>query len=163
MADALTAGWDAAAAFLSDPNTVAPPWYLFVIISLPHLFYIWVLTHAPSTIAVAKLFHSDPCDWFAMVALILNALQLSSCFHWAVTSGQQFLFPSLLRIALGAAGWAVGSVFKVAIFTAIGKRGVYYGTKFGHQIPWVDGFPFSVTGARRPPARCKPPLCVRFN
>lgn len=43
-------------------------------------------------------------------------------------------------LAIGAAGQSLNA----GIFNAIGHAGVYYGFKLGHQIPWVDGFPFNV-------------------
>lgn len=145
---------DAVLSYFRSPNllSTAPPLHVFVIVSLPHLLYLWVLTHSKSTIAVAKIFHSEPVDWFANVALFLNVLQIGSIVLWAVPSGRftgSSLYENItaLRLVLGIAMWGVGLVFKTTIFKAIGKRGVYYGSKFGHQIPWVDGFPFSVTGA----------------
>ena len=161
MASSLAAGLSAALA----ATAAAPPVYVFVIVTLPHLLYMWVLTQPRSTIAVARLFGAEPVDWFASVALVLNAAQLAAVGSHAVSSGHyspssvlsQLTLP---RVALGAVMWAAGLVLKISIFTAIGKRGVYYGTKFGHSIPWIDGFPFSVTGApsRPPPARgCSSP------
>ena len=38
----------------------------------------------------------------------------------------------------------VGQVLNAGIYRAIGHKGVYYGFKLGHTIPWVDGFPFTV-------------------
>ena len=32
----------------------------------------------------------------------------------------------------------------VSMYNAIGKYGVYYGNKFGHQVPWCHDFPFNV-------------------
>ena len=118
----------------------------------------WVLVHPASTKRTAAFLKVDAVDWFADVALLLNAAQFASLFHFLLTSGH--FTPASLGGRL-ASGWALaaapvfaaGLVFKVSIFTAIGKKGVYYGAKFGHDIPWVHGFPFSVTGATRR-ARC---------
>ena len=35
-------------------------------------------------------------------------------------------------------------VLNVAIYRAIGTRGVYYGFKLGQPVPWNSGFPFNV-------------------
>ncbi|GFH15500.1 phosphatidyl-N-methylethanolamine N-methyltransferase, partial [Haematococcus lacustris] len=43
---------------------------------------------------------------------------------------------------LYAAIWL--KALNVGIYKAIGKVGVYYGTRLGHTVPWVTGFPFSV-------------------
>jgi methylene-fatty-acyl-phospholipid synthase len=37
---------------------------------------------------------------------------------------------------------AYGQSLNAGIFQAIGHEGVYYGTKLGHKIPWVHGWPF---------------------
>lgn len=31
----------------------------------------------------------------------------------------------------------------ISMYNAIGKRGVYYGNKFGYNVPWYHGFPFN--------------------
>ncbi|KAJ9519887.1 hypothetical protein QJQ45_014615 [Haematococcus lacustris] len=40
--------------------------------------------------------------------------------------------------------FSFGQALNVGIYKAIGKVGVYYGTRLGHTVPWVTGFPFSV-------------------
>jgi len=37
-----------------------------------------------------------------------------------------------------------GQTLNFAVFQKLGNRGVFYGTKYGHKIPWVTGFPFDV-------------------
>jgi hypothetical protein len=37
---------------------------------------------------------------------------------------------------------AYGQALNVGIFRAIGRDGVYYGTRLGKRIPWVKGWPF---------------------
>jgi hypothetical protein len=113
-----------------------------------------VLVHPSSTKRTAALFRADAVDWFAGVALFLNVLQFAGLGGFAVSTGAFSLSALLSHWAarpllplLALPLFAAGLVFKVAIFTAIGKKGVYYGAKFGHTIPWVHGFPFSVTGA----------------
>ena len=32
-----------------------------------------------------------------------------------------------------------GQALNIGIFNAIGSSGVYYGSKLGHDIPWVEG------------------------
>jgi protein-S-isoprenylcysteine O-methyltransferase Ste14 len=49
-------------------------------------------------------------------------------------------FQWIACLGLGVAGQSLNA----GIFNAIGHAGVYYGFKLGHQIPWVNGFPFNV-------------------
>jgi methylene-fatty-acyl-phospholipid synthase len=44
----------------------------------------------------------------------------------------------LAALVLGGYGQALN----VGIFRAIGRDGVYYGTRLGKRIPWVKGWPF---------------------
>ena len=115
----------------------------------------WVIIHPESTKRTAALLGAEPVDWFASVSVALNCAQFAALFAFGLTTGRVDLWNCPSRLA--AAPWRAvcaplflaGLVFKVSIFSAIGKAGVYYGAKFGHTIPWVHGFPFSVTGAAR--------------
>ncbi len=171
---------------LSAVVETLPPAWVFVVLALPHLWYMcvtshaapalrtrlprrgrtqhaadcrpararWVLLHPSSTKRTAALFRMDAVEWFADVALALNVAQFAALFAFIATSSRFSLAGLAARWAespgraLSVPMFALGTVFKVTIFTAIGKKGVYYGAKFGHTIPWVHGFPFSVTGAR---------------
>lgn len=130
-----------------------PPVWLFAVLAAPHVWYSWVLLHSASTKRVAKLFRMEPVEWFADISLALNVAQLASLAYYIATSGHYAAGAILGRLAdepwcaAALPLFALGTVFKVTIFNAIGKNGVYYGAKFGHTIPWVHGFPFSVTGA----------------
>lgn len=49
-----------------------------------------------------------------------------------------------------AAAWAtfgvlvgVGQLLNLAVYYRLGRRGVYYGVRFGRRIPWVTSFPYS--------------------
>jgi hypothetical protein len=141
-----------------------PPAWLFVVLALPHVWYSWVLIHPASTKRTAALLKTDAMEWFAAVSLALNVAQFAALAAFVATTPGAFSAAGLAA-RLAAAPWrllalplfAAGSVLKVAIFRAIGKAGVYYGAKFGHAIPWVHGFPFSVTGA----LRAAPPRALR--
>lgn len=38
----------------------------------------------------------------------------------------------------------VGQTLNLGVFARIGTTGVFYGNRFGHVLPWVDSFPFSI-------------------
>lgn len=44
---------------------------------------------------------------------------------------------------LGAACIVVGQFLNVAVFQRLGRIGVFYGDRFGHDVPWCTAFPFS--------------------
>jgi hypothetical protein len=115
----------------------------------------WVIIHPASTKRTAALLRVDAVEWFAGVSLALNFAQLGAVLAFVITSGRFGFSPAGIAAALARAPlralaapmFGLGLVFKVTIFSAIGRDGVYYGSKFGKEIPWVHGFPFSVTGA----------------
>jgi methylene-fatty-acyl-phospholipid synthase len=47
-------------------------------------------------------------------------------------------------IALGVVSIVVGQILNFAVFRRLGHVGVFYGARFGLDVPWVTGFPFSV-------------------
>jgi phosphatidylserine decarboxylase len=47
-------------------------------------------------------------------------------------------------LALGASLLVLGQMLNVAVFHRLGRIGVFYGARFGHAVPWVRAFPFSV-------------------
>jgi methylene-fatty-acyl-phospholipid synthase len=44
----------------------------------------------------------------------------------------------------GAALVVIGQTLNGAVFLRLGRVGVFYGNRFGHPVPWCDGFPFSL-------------------
>ena len=47
-------------------------------------------------------------------------------------------------LALGALLIAAGQGLNLAVFHRLGRVGVFYGARFGHEVSWVRGFPFSM-------------------
>ena len=46
-------------------------------------------------------------------------------------------------IAVGTTLIAVGQALNATVFYRLGSVGVFYGSRFGRDVPWVSGFPFS--------------------
>lgn len=47
-------------------------------------------------------------------------------------------------LALAALLIGVGQALNLAVFARLGRDGTFYGVRFGREVPWVTGFPFSV-------------------
>eukprot|EP00808_Paulinella_micropora_P001253 g50305.t1 len=113
----------------------------------PHLLYAVVWTNANAyQLAVRSMTSCDAMDVFARVAGALKVLQLASVFLYVWDAGVAVdpLQAGAVRWFLGLACFVVGQLFNLATYKALGRAGVYYGTRLGHNIPWVKGFPFSV-------------------
>jgi len=66
---------------------------------------------------------------------------------WCYIYGNGSLWPasgSLLPVAVGSLLMAIGQVFNIGVFYRLGNYGVFYGNRFGFEIPWNHAFPFSL-------------------
>mmetsp|Transcript_96901 Transcript_96901/g.312896 ORF Transcript_96901/g.312896 Transcript_96901/m.312896 type:complete len:200 (-) Transcript_96901:254-853(-) len=52
--------------------------------------------------------------------------------------------PSAGQLCAGLALAGAGQLLNVAVFNAIGPKGVYYGSQLGYDVPWCSGFPYNV-------------------
>jgi methylene-fatty-acyl-phospholipid synthase len=87
---------------------------------------------------------------FESLAWLLKLVQFSAVAAWlavreATIDDLVDLIHTEPLLAVGGAGLiGIGQVLNAGIFRAIGHKGVYYGFKLGHVIPWAEGFPFTV-------------------
>mmetsp|Transcript_104995 Transcript_104995/g.306767 ORF Transcript_104995/g.306767 Transcript_104995/m.306767 type:complete len:230 (-) Transcript_104995:149-838(-) len=95
-----------------------------------------------------------PVDVFAKLEVVAKLVQLVSIALFLGRSG----LAAVLEALAGAPFWcwgvlglyvALGQVLNFAMYVAIGNAGVYYGFKYGREVPWCYGFPFNA-GLRHP-------------
>ena len=124
-----------------------------VLLSLTFVMYYFIWTHGK---AWNSFFGNNGVEWFSNFCLGFKTLQLytiySACFPGSslLTLNVAALY-SHLTTNVTYTGWimlvawlTVGQALNLGIYYAIGKVGVYYGFKMGHNVPWATGFPFSV-------------------
>ena len=89
-----------------------------------------------------------------------KGIQLGIFFGWCYSYGEGSLTPltnGLLWLSIGAALVITGQVLNLSVFFRLGQVGVFYGTRFGYDVPWCRAFPFSIlrhTGSTSVP--CSP-------
>ena len=68
---------------------------------------------------------------------VSKVFQFGSLFgyYFAIGPLPSFASISLFRLVLGLQLFLVGQLLNAAIYSAIGKAGVYYGYKIGVQVP----------------------------
>ena len=74
-----------------------------------------------------------------------KALQLTVFAGWCLVHGGT-LAPasaSLPVLVTGGLLAACGQALNLSVFARLGRTGVFYGSRLGHQVAWVRGFPFS--------------------
>ena len=92
------------------------------------------------------------CPWrtgrrLTQSLLCFKSLQLLVFVGWCYIYGNGSVWPassSLLPPLTGLLLIAIGQVFNLGVFVQLGNKGVFYGNRFGFEIPWNESFPFSV-------------------
>jgi methylene-fatty-acyl-phospholipid synthase len=89
----------------------------------------------------------EPVKALRRLFYFFKALQiwvfLAWCHHFA---GGSFGFAPerMLPIAVGGMLVLLGQTLNFSVFYRLGAIGVFYGNRFGHELPWCDEFPFSL-------------------
>jgi methylene-fatty-acyl-phospholipid synthase len=78
---------------------------------------------------------------------LFKLVQFSVFVWWCVLFSEAALpLPSgtLLSTAVGGILILLGQILNLSVFYRLGKTGVFYGNRFGYQVPWCEDFPFSM-------------------
>ena len=89
----------------------------------------------------------EPTAVLQRLFYIFKAVQLSTfvgwCYYFA-RGPEEFAREGLCPVAIGAMLVIFGQVLSFGVFYRLGSPGVFYGNRFGHEIPWCRQFPFSL-------------------
>lgn len=130
------------------------PWILLcaaALLSVERLCYIWVWRHPEKfkngCAALPFTARGRPVHTLRNLFYVFKLLQCAVFIGWCRYHGDG----SLLTFAGGfspiiAGGLLIvaGQVLNAFVFYRLGSVGVFYGRKFGHEVPWVREFPFSI-------------------
>jgi methylene-fatty-acyl-phospholipid synthase len=89
----------------------------------------------------------EPVDFLQKLFYAFKVLQLAVFFGWCVVFAENEVpLPSddPLVLSIGGILILVGMMLNISVFYSLGRIGVFYGNKLGYDVPWVEGFPFSV-------------------
>jgi phosphatidyl-N-methylethanolamine N-methyltransferase len=122
-----------------------------VLLSLERLCYVWIW-RAPEAFralcnrpAVASL--GTPVDIVQKLFYGFKGIQSAVFIGWCYVYGNGALLPhsgETEALALGGTLIVAGQMLNASVFCRLRKVGVFYGNKFGHEIPWCQEFPFSL-------------------
>lgn len=121
-----------------------------VLLSGERIAYLWIWRHPEAFRAwcdrLEMLDSRDPVDVLQWLFYGFKVLQCSVFLGWCFIHSDGGLFPlsgSVASFALGTALLIVGQILNASVFYRLGKVGVFYGNRFGHQVLWCRKFPFS--------------------
>jgi methylene-fatty-acyl-phospholipid synthase len=121
------------------------------LLSIERICYVWVWRFPESFRSLCRTSFGgvlgEPVDALRRIFYGLKALQLLVFVGWCYIFGQGTLWPASREVLFPIAGLVLiagGQVFNLGVFFRLGNKGVFYGNRFGFEIPWNDAFPFSL-------------------
>ena len=89
----------------------------------------------------------EPIDALRKLFYSFKVIQLSVFFGWCYYFGEGTLTPfngGAASIFIGSVLIVVGQILNFGVFYKLGKIGVFYGNKFGYDVPRTNDFPFNL-------------------
>src|SRR5262245_27318065 len=100
-----------------------------------------IFTHLCRRVALSR----DPVDLLSSLFVVFKGIQALVFLGWCVVHGG-IVPPDSgdgARLAAGVSLLVTGQILNVSVFLRLGRTGVFYGNRLGHDVPWCEGFPFS--------------------
>lgn len=120
------------------------------LLSIEHICYVWIY-RAPGAFrdlcAATPTLSSEPTDALRALFTGFKVLQIGVFVWWCLVHGGGTLWPidaPAWAVGLGAALIATGQALNGGVFWRLGHTGVFYGNRFGYEVPWCESFPFTV-------------------
>jgi methylene-fatty-acyl-phospholipid synthase len=87
----------------------------------------------------------SPVDVLASLFVGFKFMQLAVFVGWCLLYGGRVIPGQRSAGVLWAAAVLVGAgqALNLSVFRSLGRTGVFYGSRFGHYVPWRGSFPFS--------------------
>ena len=121
------------------------------LLSFERLCYGWVWRSPESFHALcdrpAVACFGEPVAVLQKLFFCFKGIQVAVFFAWCCFYGQESPVPfsgGIFSLAVGGAMIVVGQSLNFSVFYRLGTIGVFYGNRFGYEIPWCREFPFSL-------------------
>lgn len=122
-----------------------------LLLALERACYVWAW-RAPEAFRASCAgpggFAARPTDALRVLFVGFKAIQVAVFTWWCLAHGGAAAWPPdapVWALAAGALLIAAGQALNAGVFLRLGSVGVFYGNRFGDDVPWCDTFPFSVT------------------
>jgi phosphatidyl-N-methylethanolamine N-methyltransferase len=122
-----------------------------ILLAIERVAYVWVWRHPASFAGACKrmLFgHSaDPVIALERLFDCFKATQILVFLAWCYFHPNPVLWSlrqRMLPVGIGVTLFVVGQILNFSVFYRLGTVGVFYGNRFGRDVPWCNEFPFSL-------------------
>jgi methylene-fatty-acyl-phospholipid synthase len=122
-----------------------------ILLSIERIAYIWAWRYPESFREFCERapggLLDEPITALRRLFYVFKAIQISVFLAWCYHFGNGslvFARESALPVAAGAILLVVGQTLNLGVFYRLGTVGVFYGNRFGRDLPWCDEFPFSM-------------------
>jgi len=117
------------------------------LLSLERLFYI-LISHRPDAIRARAftLISKEPLALVRALFITFKVIQVGVFAAWCLAFGDApWWTPSAppAELAIAVAMLIVGQALNLSVFVRLGPKGVFYACELGHEVPYVESFPFS--------------------
>lgn len=123
-----------------------------VLLAVERVAYVWIYRRPDafaSALGSLPGWRPSPVDGLATLFVAFKLLQVA-VFGWWLWRAGAFTRPDRLDeplvLASGLLLVGAGQFLNLRVFQVLGRNGVFYGNRFGLDLPWRDDFPFSVMG-----------------
>ncbi len=127
-------------------------WTAALVLSFERLFYLWAWRKSGSfrrfcAHPLVAWLGADPPAVVERFFYGFKAIQVAVFVSWCLAYGHGSLLPenrSLFPVLIGAGLLGVGQALNFGVFLRLGALGVFYGSRFGYELPRCEGLPFSL-------------------
>ena len=113
-------------------------------LAIERVAYVWVWRYPSSFAALCKgIWPGSPEPVVALERLFnaFKAIQIAVFLGWCYLHPNELMWPAF---ATGVSLMVVGQALNFSVFYRLGNVGVFYGNRFGYDVPWCTEFPFSI-------------------
>jgi phosphatidyl-N-methylethanolamine N-methyltransferase len=115
-----------------------------VLLAIERVAYVWVWRYPSSFAHLCRgIWPGSPEPVVALEKLFngFKVLQIGVFLGWCYLHPNALMWPAF---ATGVSLVLVGQVLNLSVFYRLGNVGVFYGNRFGYDVPWCTEFPFSI-------------------
>jgi methylene-fatty-acyl-phospholipid synthase len=118
-----------------------------LLLAIERVTYVWISRRPEQFLVLCIARRADPVDVTEALFRAFKVIQLVVFVGWCVWWGAGALdlgggSAPVITVALGLL--TLGQFLNFAVFRQLGRTGVFYGVRFGYDVPWCTSFPFSV-------------------